>query len=195
MNPNCYTENTLTMTNLYGENVSTTLTGNVGDYVLNKSDFGLELVDRISDGIQVGSINNLRTVSMWVKILSTSTHSNYLLDARTGDNEGYIVEGPSDQIGTLWLDCTYYLNGVSGLFDILAMESVMDHNDSWRHIVLIANRTFTDDLTILSRFHNVYDETPYCRVGPVKLFNRVLNEEEILSLYNEFAPRYNKTII
>jgi hypothetical protein len=195
MNPNCYTENTLTMTNLYGEDVSTTLTGNTGDYSLDTSEFALELVDKLTNGIQVDTISNLRTISMWVKISSTDTGGTYLLDARPGDGQGYFLRYYDDpDSGTLWTGCNYYLNGISGTIDSQAILTILDRNDSWRHIVLIANRDFTDDVTLLSRYTGL-NETTLCKVGPVKIFNRVLNEEEILSLYNEFASRFNQPIL
>ena len=193
MNPRSYTSGSLTMTNLVNSGIQTNFRGSTNDYSLSVGDFGLEILDRANAGIDVGSITGIRTISIWVKVLSTSTHSNYLLDARTGDGNGFIVESPTgNQIGTLWFNCSYYLNGSLGTLTNSALSTIMDHNDQWRHIVLLANRDFTDDVTLFSRYTNIFAETAFCRFGPVKMFDRLITETEVLSLYNEFGSRYGK---
>jgi hypothetical protein len=193
LNPRSYTVNDLSFTNLADASISVSLNGLTSDYAFSNTEFGLEMLDRNNAGIEVGSIADLRTVSMWFKVKSTSTHSNYVLDARTGDGQGYILESStSNQIGTLWLNGKYYLDGVSGTLTVSDMDTIMDNNDEWRHLILVSTRSFTDDITLLSRYSNGFGETPYCFIGPIKMFNKVITDDEALALYNEFGSRYGK---
>lgn len=193
MNPRSYTVNDLGFTNLVDDSISVSLNGFTSDYSFSNTEFGLEILDKADSGIEVDTISNLRSVSIWFKILSTSTHSNYLLDTRTGNSQGYILQNASaNQVGSLWLDCSMYLNGIEDTLTLETTEILLDNNDEWRHVVLIANSSFTDDITLLSRYENIFSETPYCIIGPIKMFNRVITEDEVLSLYNEFASRYGK---
>lgn len=158
---------------------------NIEDYLLNVS------------CIQCPSMS-IRTISLWYLQYSTANdNSRYLLDARTGDSDGYIwFRGH----GRNWTNATMYIDGGSAqTFSWNAIENL----EVWQNITIVANALITDDLTIFGRYS--LTEALDVAFGPIMIYDRELTEQENKDNYdyiistrsfnNPFFQYFNNTYI
>lgn len=133
--------------------------------------------------IQLSTISNITTVSLWYYQHSTSGGlSRYLLDMRNGGAGGWVYAGG---IGTNWSSGTLYVNGGSA-------QSVLWNNiealNQWRNITLIANTPATDDMNLFSRFSD--NEGLDVTFGVCLVYDKVLTQSENTQNFNALRGRY-----
>ena len=86
--------------------------------------------------IQLPSITNITTVSLWYYVHSAAGGSRYLLDMRTGGSGGWIY---SSGYGSNWISGTLYMNG--GSAQSLTWSTVEPSMGVWMNITVIASVT------------------------------------------------------
>jgi len=135
--------------------------------------------------LQLSSISNIRTVSIWYYQHTSATPTGaYLLDGRTGVTESFLSAGA---MGTVWSNGTLYKNG--GSAQSLTWGNIQT-TGVWQNITVIANQNITDDMTLFARFQNSQTSAPPpvqgldVTFGPIFVYNRVLTEAENLQNYN-----------
>lgn len=134
--------------------------------------------------IQLGSITNITTVSLWYYVHSASA-TRYLLDMRSGGAGGYIYS-VEPAAGTNWSSGTLYMNGSSA--QSMLWANIEPSINVWRNVTVIANTPATDDMNLFSRTsdNEGYDVT----FGAVLIYNRVISQEENLKNFNALRGRY-----
>lgn len=133
--------------------------------------------------IQLPSITNITTVSLWYYVHSAAGGSRYLLDMRTGGAGGWIY---SSGYGSNWASGTVYMNG--GSAQSLSWAAIEPSMGVWRNVTVIASVPATDDMNLFSRYSDTegYDVT----FGSALIYNRVITEAENLANFNAMRGRY-----
>lgn len=133
--------------------------------------------------IQLPSITNITTVSLWYYVNSTAGGSRYLLDMRTGGAGGWIYSASS---GSNWSSGTLYMNG--GSAQAVSWATVEPSINVWRNVTVIASVAATDDMNLFSRYSDAegYDVT----FGAALIYNRSITEAENLANFNALRGRY-----
>lgn len=135
--------------------------------------------------LRLASTSNIKTVSLWFYNHGTTSTNRFLLDGRTGSSEAYL----SGAIGTDWSTGTLYTNGGTSqsiTFSNFGLDAIP--SGKWVNKTLIANKSFTDDLTLFGRYTNV--EGANVTIGVVLVYNRVLTEAENRANYDSLRIRY-----
>ena len=164
-----------TMTNLVDYS-SATLNGTYSDDKNDKArTIRLENTDSVQDDnnqsyIQLQSLTNITTVSLWYYQHSTAGDARYLLDMRTGGSGGWIYDG---SIGSNWSSGTLYKNG--GNSQSITWSNIETLNQ-WQNITVIANTPASDDMNLFSRFSD--NEGLDVTFGLALVYNRVLTQAE-----------------
>lgn len=151
----------------------------------SKPSIGIRLNNPSSDRLantsrlQVQSYSGIRMISVWVYAHSANA-TRYLLDARTGSSGGYIYDGG---YGPDWP--YYYLNNGAR-----SAPSVSDTFSTgvWKFITVEHTSSFTDDVTMFSRFSN--DEAWDCTFGKILFYNTVLSQADITANFNATRSLY-----
>jgi hypothetical protein len=183
-NLNSYTGSGATMYNLVDGSTIGTLGGTYntttgGIRLTNSSSVGGSNVSRL----QLNTLSNITTVSLWYYQHSTGGTSRILIDGRVGAAGGLIA---NSEIGSNWTSGTLYKNGgASSSITWAAIETI----GSWQNITVIANSPITDDLGIFTRTTGDFglDVT----FGPILVYNRAITQEENVSNFNAIRARYN----
>jgi len=131
--------------------------------------------------IQVSSVSNITTVSLWYYEHSNYT-PRYLLDMRSGGSNGWIyTNGP----GSDWSSGTLYKNG--GSSQSINWTNINSLN-TWINITVIANSPATDDINIFSRFSDT--EGMDVTFGYGLIYNRAITDIENKQNYNSLKSRF-----
>lgn len=168
-----------------------------GSYTFNTSEYGINFAEEGSY-IDLPSLTNIRSICFWYKPL-LSNPASYLMDFRDGEGQNYwIWDNAVDFVGPGFRN-TWALNGViqPSALDTSTERDLLLYspgNADWRHAVITTDVAITKPGTFFARFNNA-TEGMNARLGPVKIFNKLLTSDEVASLYNEFAPRYGKALI
>lgn len=174
-----------TMTNLVDYS-SATLNGTYSDAKNDKArTIRLENTDSNKDSnvshIQLQSLTNITTVSLWYYQHSNTT-TRYLLDMRTGGSNGWIYNsGP----GGNWSSGTLYKNG--GNSQSITWSNIETLNQ-WQNITVIANTPATDDMNLFSRYTD--NEGLDVTFGLALVYNRTLTQSENTYNYNVVKTRF-----
>ena len=182
-NPRSYSGSGSTIKDVSGNGVSASLNG-----TYSFSNNTIRLVNTSATAtsnvsyIQVGSLTNITTVSLWYYVNSTPS-VRYLLDMRTGGANGWIYSAGA---GSDWITGTLYVNG--GTAQTIDWANIEPSINVWRNITVIANTPATDDINLFSRYSNNegYDVT----FGAAYIYNRVLTETENRQNFNALRGRY-----
>lgn len=184
-NPKCYSGSGSSMTDLSGNGITATLNdtysySSTGDVITDGITFS-------SNGhIQLSSITNITTVSLWYRVLST-TSNRYLLDMRTGGGGGWIY---NDSVGSNWNSGTIYNNGDSGqTLNASTGNAAVSGIGYWRNVTVIASTPATDDMNLFSRYSD--NEGLNCRFAIALVYNRVITEEENRQNFNAYRDRFS----
>lgn len=133
--------------------------------------------------IQLSSISNITTVSLWYYLHSTPT-TRYLLDKRTGGSSGWIYSGGP---GSNWSTGNLYING--GTNETLNWSNIETGAlNNWRNTTVIANTPSTDDMNLFSRYTD--NEGYDISFGYVLIYNRAITEKENAQNYNALKSRF-----
>lgn len=183
-NPRSYPGSGNVCNDLSGRNVSATLNGT---YSFNNN--SIRLTNNISAGsnvshIQLGSITNITTVSLWYYVHSASS-TRYLLDMRSGGTGGWIYNS-SPNAGPNWELGTLYMNGMGA--QSITWANIEPSINIWRNVTVIANTPATDDMNLFSR--NSDNEGYDVSFGAALVYNRVISQEENLKNFNALRGRY-----
>lgn len=142
-----------------------------GTYSYDSTSNGIRLVNTL----QLDSLSNITTVSIWYKQESIPPSGRYLLDGRIGGSGAWIYNG-SDYTGTNWTTGTLYKNG--GTTQSITWDNIYNNSlGTWQNITLIANTPFTDDLTLFG-FQGGGGPGLDVTFGPILIYNRALTESE-----------------
>jgi hypothetical protein len=153
----------------------------------SKPSLGIRLTnDNISGSSNISRLNinsyaSIRTISVWVNIVNNIT-GNYIFDARNGAGaDGYVWNGG---IGSFW-------SGLSVNGQNKTTPTIGDSfsTGSWRFLTYESSASFTDNVTMFSRFSNI--EGLNCTFGQILFYNRVLTNEEINKNFNALKGRYS----
>lgn len=163
------------------DNSSHTLNGtyskqNIGMRLTNTSTVATSNVSRLN----ISSYSSIRTISVWVNIISIPSGNGYVLDARNGIVNGYVWIG---LVGTDWP--FMYVNGGN---KISASTTEAFAQGSWRFLTFESLSSFTDDVTMFARFSN--NEGLNCIFGQILFYNKVLSSTEIKQNFNALRGRY-----
>jgi hypothetical protein len=143
--------------------------------------------------VQIPTLSNIRTVSMWIYIHNGRSNLwRYLMDSRTGAGNGWVanLEVGSDWNGGLLL----YNTGSQNLsVTTMTIQPILANSGRWMNLTLSSNAAFTDDLTLFGRYS--YTEGLDCSFGPVLIYNRVLTPSEQLANFNAQAHAYIRSQI
>lgn len=136
--------------------------------------------------LQLGSLSNITTVSIWMKQESTgATGGVHLLDMRTGGAGGFIWSG-SPNAGSNWTTGTLYTN--AGSAQAIRWSNIQNVGN-WQNVTVIANTPATDDMTMFANYGaNAGLDVTF---GPILLYNRVLSAAENASNFNAIRSRYS----
>lgn len=147
--------------------------------------------------LQLSSISNIRTVSIWYYQHTSATPTGaYLLDGRTGVTESFLSAGA---MGFVWSNGTLYKNG--GSAQSLTWGNIQT-TGAWQNVTVIANTSVTDNMTLFARFQNFDGNPPPVQgldvtFGPIFIYDRVISQAENLQNYNAikdtFGSPYNAT--
>ena len=183
-NPTSYSGSGATLTSLVGSTVGT-LSGtysysNGTIRLTNTSATPTSNVSRLD----LTSLGNIRTISLWVYIHSKNAPWRYLLDGRIGTSNGFIY---SNGVGTDWAGSVYYTeNGNVYPLTSANMTAFLETTGVWKQLTIISNSTFTDDLTFFAAYGG--SEGLDCSFGPILIYNRVLTRAE--QIQNFYAPEH-----
>ncbi len=183
-NPSCYPGTGNQLYSLVG-NATGTLVGTYnfmgGNIRLTNTSSNIDL--NLSH-LQLSTLQNIRTISIWYYQHSTTGSNRYLLDARTGIANGQIH---AQAVGSYWSSGILYKNGGSA-------QSVtwgnIETTGVWQNITLVANSSGTDNPTLFARYETFTTTAPPpnegldVTFGPIFVYNRVLTEAENLANYN-----------
>jgi len=126
-----------------------------------------------SDYVQLSTVNDVKSISMWTFINSTQNAGwRYLLDARDGSANGYFA---NFGIGSDWTKM--YVNGIS---KTVSWDNIP--KDQWVHLYLEANNTFNDNINLMSRVSN--NENLTGKLDEVKLYPYARTADQIKLDYN-----------
>lgn len=145
----------------------------------------------LTGGIQVSSCS-WTSIEMWVRF-RPFTYNAYLIDARPGGlTDGWIF---LNNCGSAWLGAPFYYDTSSHTLNNTMTNNLWTTNE-WSHIVLIYPTSLTGQFNLLSAGEGATTTmAPPCDVGEVVLYNYILDQREILALYNAKASRYGMTIM
>jgi len=133
--------------------------------------------------IQLSSVSNITTVSLWYYLHSTSS-TRYILDKRTGGSAGYIYSGGA---GSNWSSGNLYING--GTNQTLTWSNIETGAlNNWRNTTVIANTPSTDDINLFSRYSD--NEGYDVSLGYALIYNRVITDAENKQNYNALKSRF-----
>ena len=183
-NPKCYSGSGSSMTDLSGNNTTATLNDTYSYSSTN--DVATDGITFSSNGhIQLSSITNITTVSLWYMVLSTNSN-RYLLDARTGGSGGWIY---NDSVGSNWSNGTIYNNGNSGqILNSTTGNAAVSGVGYWRNVTVIASTPMTDDMNLFSR--NSDNEGLNARFTIALVYNRVITEKENRQNFEAYRDRH-----
>jgi hypothetical protein len=171
----CYPGVGNTLTSLVGS-VTGTLNGTYG-----VDAGGIRLYNSNSDWnsnastLQLSSISNITTVSLWYYQASNTANIRMLLDARTGIG---LSEVYNSTINPLWT--TLYKNGGSAL--AMTWENI-ETVGVWQNITLITSTPGTDDLTLFGHYLATKGGLDAI-FGPILVYNRAITQAENLQNFN-----------
>lgn len=173
-NTNLYATSPTTAYDISGNGNNVALTNGV-QYVADGG--GSWSFDGVDDYIKTPTISNFRTFNFWVKI-KYKTDWRYLVDARPGMTSGgyYTPNGSSG-----WT--SQYINGslTSVDFNLLQLNE-------WCNLTLIAGANYTSTINFMSRYTN--NEINGGGLNEIRIYNRVLAQSEITTIYNATKSRY-----
>jgi hypothetical protein len=181
--PLCYSGSGATLGSLVGTGISGTLGGtssfaNGTIRLTNSSVFASSNTSRLN----LTSLQNITTVSIWYYQHSAASVGRTLLDMRTGGVGGWIW---SDGNGSNWSAGTLYKNGsTSASITWSNIETV----GRWQNVTVIANNPATDDITLFSNHTNNtgLDVT----FGPILVYNRAITQQENEYNFNAVLASY-----
>jgi hypothetical protein len=187
MNSSSYSGSGSSMTNLGSASITSQLAG----HSYNPANLGMQ-ISAISGYLQLSSVTNARTISMWYKMSSSQPIAQtYLIDARNGGSAGYILR--DENMGSLWVNTTY-ISDPSGNIATYAPIAASQYGlfyamlDAWMFVTITATSNFTDDITFFNR--TTQNEGANIIFGPIKIYDRVLSFSEVQADFNAFASRY-----
>jgi hypothetical protein len=187
MNPSSYSGSGSSMTNLGSASITSQLVG----YSYNSANLGMQITGA-TGYLQLGSVTNARTITMWYKYASSQVNpQSYILDARNGGSGGYILK--TEAIGPLWVNTTY-ISDSSGNITTYAPINSSQYGlfyampNAWMFVTVTATSNFTDDITFFNRV--TLNEGSSVIFGPIKIYNRVLSSLEVQADFYAFASRY-----
>ena len=160
-------------------NVTGTLTGTL---TASDVDGTIRLVNTNTDWtqntrtLQLSSITNITTVSLWFYLVSLPAAGRFLLDMRNGGAGGFIYQGGP---GSNWDSGTLYKNGGSAQ-SIGAAQ--YETTGAWQNITVIADTAATDDITLFGASNNMEGMNVY--FGPIFIYDRAITQAENLQNYN-----------
>ena len=121
--------------------------------------------------------NNIKAISLWVKIPNISSGSVYLLDAgNTSADQRWISAQRGNSVGSDWEKM--YVNGMQ-------MSSISWQNipkEAWAHIYLESRQNFSSTINLLSRFTG--DGRLSGRLASIRLHQQPVAAEVIAHNYN-----------
>ena len=125
---------------------------------------------------------SFRTLILIVRLRNTGYWS-YLLDARNGVGSGYFASST----GGDWTGgSTLYRDTVNPAW---SNEILLGWGDNtWRHIAMVTNSTFTDDVTFMARVSQ--NENIGGDIAEIMYFDTVLTAQQVKDNYNFFASRF-----
>lgn len=125
-------------------------------------------------------LKDVKSVALWVKITEDRDGERYLLDARDtradlGLDNGFIhTRNFGNGWNKLWVD------GVEQAVNAGSYDSIP--KNQWTHVYVEAVAPFNDNINIMSNY--LEGENMKGSVDEIRLYNRVLTEEEIVELAN-----------
>ena len=137
--------------------------------------------------LQLSSITNLTTVSVWYYQHSNNSDFRLLLDARVGISVSEMV---NTSIGSAWTNGTFYKNGGSALSVTWAnIETV----GVWQNLTFITSTPGTDDLTLFGHYTTLRGGLDVT-FGPILIYNRAITQAENLANYNAIVGNIGSPI-
>lgn len=133
--------------------------------------------------IQLPTITNITTVSLWYYVNSIAGGTRYLLDMRTGGTGGWIYNSGT---GSNWASGTAYVNGGGG--QSIAWGNIEPSIGVWRNVTITASTPATDDMNLFSRYSDAegYDVT----FGAALIYNRLITQTENRANFEALRGRY-----
>lgn len=183
-----------TLTSLVGSGVTATLFG-TADAVNFQAGSGTILISNASAtqgnntaGLQLDTLVNVVTISMWIKLESARAITRFLIDARVGSNAWVKADlnDPDGRIGSDWINGLMYVNGGTALpLTGASTDFVLGRTNMWWHLTFVTNTPITDDITLFSRTSR--ENGVDCLFGPIMVYNRVLSRAENIQNYQASA--------
>jgi hypothetical protein len=128
---------------------------------------------------------SFRTLIIIVRLRSTGYWS-YLLDARNGVGSGYFAS----EVGPDWTNnSTLYRDTTNTAWSTNILLGWAD--STWRHVAMVTNFTFTDDITFMARVSQ--NEACGGDIAEIMYFDTALTLQQVKDNYNFFASRFGKT--
>jgi len=183
-----------TLTSLVGSGVTATLFG-TADAVNFQAGSGTILISNASAtqgnntaGLQLDTLVNVVTISIWIKLESARAITRFLIDARVGSNAWvkWDLNDSDGRIGSDWINGLMYVNGGTALpLTGASTDFVLGRTNMWWHLTFVTNTPITDDITLFSRTSR--ENGVDCLFGPIMVYNRVLSRAENIQNYQASA--------
>jgi hypothetical protein len=155
--------------------------GNNGTLVngptFNSGNGGSIVFDGLDDYMITTTIQNYRSMCIWVKKLATAPSVwKYLIDLRP-NGSAYIA---TNAIAGWQI---FRVNNVNTAISWASLPT-----DTWFHLYLQTNNNLNSTINFMSRFSN--NETLPGNISQVQIYNRALTTQEILQNYNATKGRF-----
>ncbi|KAK3236249.1 hypothetical protein CYMTET_53608 [Cymbomonas tetramitiformis] len=137
--------------------------------------------DGLDDHMLLPHINDIVTMSFWLWMDSEQAYawpSQYLLDARTGEPEGYIS---TFTVGLDWR--RLLINGAGAPIEWASLPT-----DAWTHINLETENSFEDNLNFMAKHseHEVVQGNLKGKLAEIFLWARSLEDWEVIKISRGF---------
>ena len=182
--PLCYSGSGATLGSLVGTGISGTIGGTTSfnNGTIRLVNTSVNTTANVSR-LQLSSLQNITTISIWYYQHSTASSPRTLMDGRGGGTNAVIADTSTSLNGII-----YNNGGQSQSISWSNIESV----GVWKNVTIISSFTYTDDLTLFAR----YTQDQYgldVTFGPILVYNRAITEAENRVNFNEVLANYFST--
>ena len=144
----------------------------------------------LTGGMTTPSVT-IHSAEMWVKMDSNDPYGMYLVDFRNGLGNGFIIGaggGGDGSVGAGWENQKIYYNTTPSVLTATTNPVTTLYNNGWFQVVLVSDTVFTDDCSFFCS-SGTQQGMPIS-VADVSVYDIILTDSDIISLFNSKCSRY-----